>query len=56
MAAISEERINKRVVKRDKNMFVDKMSHFYLLFLIVSISLIDTGSMPDQYTPLTYLS
>ena len=28
MDAIGEERIDKRVIKHDKNMFVDKMSHF----------------------------
>ena len=27
MDAISEERMDKRVIKHDKNMFVDRMSH-----------------------------
>ena len=38
MDTISKERIDKRVIKHDKNMVVNKMSHFwqdiYLLFLI----------------------
>ena len=40
MDAISEERIDKRVIKRDKNMLVDKLNVLLLtrslLFLIVS--------------------
>ena len=29
MVAISEERIDKRVIKHDKTMVVNKMSHFW---------------------------
>ena len=29
MDAIGEERIDKRVIKHDKNKFVDKMPHFW---------------------------